>query len=604
MKKLCFNAIYIWLCLLVCNNNLIAQTLAPLIMSTGSPDHVANLPSGYINSAMIDYSPNCPSSSPCAATHQQLKVIASQITYGYYPITQVFVDDGYDTISFFVNGAGADVIVGNDINNTSNYKIGIVYSVPSIPENMIGAPFALNSCYGLNNIYLEVWTVAFVGAGLGTLALSSTGPILISTNKHTSNEFPHIDILTDYFNMATTSTTIGGLPICDTFVITWTDNYHDLPWTYMGGGLCLSSFTTPPNIIGSPDTVNLFGVNHYLASLASPTGGIYRNNHHAPSTSTVQNADVALVQRHVGIGKHTVAYFTYTDNSNHLFEDEIDFDVASNSSRKFIASNMFAMPRIDAIDNYHYNNSSGPIYNFDYLIVDNDINTGIVWETPGFMGSLSTTTLLNGWATPLFDQMPSVTCGAGNYNVGFYHPDGVNEYITAPPTNWNAASYIGLSPIIYYATNNTPVSAAPLYQNIISLSSTCNNDNTFSWSNPPEIFSCWNNMGNVYYKEAPDVFGWKNAHPTAVANHNTLKEWTIYPTPAKNYLNLLKPAQIENANYVINDISGKEMSAGLLAEENNTINISNLSAGVYFISITQMGNGNAKEVKHFKFEKE
>lgn len=71
-------------------------------------------------------------------------------------------------------------------------------------------------------------------------------------------------------------------------------------------------------------------------------------------------------------------------------------------------------------------------------------------------------------------------------------------------------------------------------------------------------------------------------------------EFSIYPTLAQSEI-WVKDARQANATYRILDITGKEVKIGKL-ETNNSINVSNLNAGVYLMSIDGMGNA-AKFIK-------
>ena len=76
-----------------------------------------------------------------------------------------------------------------------------------------------------------------------------------------------------------------------------------------------------------------------------------------------------------------------------------------------------------------------------------------------------------------------------------------------------------------------------------------------------------------------------------IGQHDVAKqELKVYPNPAANMVNIVVE---ENVNCIIYNMSGQAVAKQALSAGNNTIDISNMKAGVYFISA---GNSNAKLV--------
>ena len=93
------------------------------------------------------------------------------------------------------------------------------------------------------------------------------------------------------------------------------------------------------------------------------------------------------------------------------------------------------------------------------------------------------------------------------------------------------------------------------------------------------------------YKGVPNNIG---------VDENFLATMRVYPNPAKEILNINLGENNNTAlNYRIIDITGKTLVEGALTETTQTVNISGLSQGVYFISIANDNGG----VKTMKFNK-
>jgi hypothetical protein len=569
MKKQIFkSSLFLLLFCIIFN---ITKAQGPIsITNAYQSDRSSTLPEGYINSAMIDYSPNC--TGPCSA-NMQLIAITSQFIGGSSPMTKLYLDDGVSSFDITFPGAGADVVIGNYMAFTNEYLVGVIYSLPSIAPCSPGG----------NDIFLDVYRVAYVGTG--SLYSSLKSSTLISTTGSASI-FPHIDIIADYYTYL--SNNIGGLPACYQFVATYTSNVQTITNVYMGAGLCVISPHTNPE----------FGINYLWGDLANPAASLPTINSYPAFVAAPYYADVAAVQRFQGLTSipNTVAYVTYTDINGDLWEDEYNFTSPMPPSRKYLGNNMDIMPRIDAIDNINENNFYATIPpNFDYVIVDND-NSGSVIVTPGYRTALAAPTTYGGWIPSCLDESPVVSCGPKNYNIGYYHPDGFNDYVTSPSLDWNSSFYTGIPPINYYQVNK--LGAFPTYISM-SLSNTCNNDLTLGYYNPPQILSCWNN-GIVFFKEAGDVTLWKPNNTASVQNVKENKDWNVFPNPATSVINIFRPDAKSSYTYSINDLSGKTLLLGAISNDIEQVNITNLSSGLYIIKIYSNSEDNKKVVVAIK----
>jgi pimeloyl-ACP methyl ester carboxylesterase len=76
-----------------------------------------------------------------------------------------------------------------------------------------------------------------------------------------------------------------------------------------------------------------------------------------------------------------------------------------------------------------------------------------------------------------------------------------------------------------------------------------------------------------------------------------IEQWTIYPNPTKGLVNLYVETLIGKGSIVITDLYGKTVKTQNLSMGTNTVNIANLSKGMYFVStITNEGKTTKKLV--------
>jgi len=337
-----------------------------------------------------------------------------------------------------------------------------------------------------------------------------------------------------------------------------------------------------------------YGVNLYLGSLNSIGSPQVINGIPTPNPSYW--ADVCAVQR--APSGAVVAYFTYTDDLNEWYKDEWEFGSLPSSLPVSLGSSMDIYPRIDAIDDYTYNNdpSSPPTTNFDWVAVNNTTG-GVARLQPGYPYpySLPAYLALGGWSPFVADLLPVVSCGSQTYTVAYDHPNAFNSFLTAPGLDWTISIYPTSSPASYTRVNfSTAVGALTP-----AISSTCNNDGTFGYANNPQILACWDN-GTVFYKDERNVTSWKPGGNTGVNSKLINKTWLVSPNPATDQLTITVPANTENASYKICDITGREILRADISGSNEKADIGCLVNGMYILHIYEAEN----EVKTMKFVKE
>jgi hypothetical protein len=69
---------------------------------------------------------------------------------------------------------------------------------------------------------------------------------------------------------------------------------------------------------------------------------------------------------------------------------------------------------------------------------------------------------------------------------------------------------------------------------------------------------------------------------TLSINENSIKQFKLYPNPATDYFRI---SNIEKANVVITDVTGKVVLQTEGVDENSIINVSNLNSGIYLVNI-------------------
>jgi hypothetical protein len=69
---------------------------------------------------------------------------------------------------------------------------------------------------------------------------------------------------------------------------------------------------------------------------------------------------------------------------------------------------------------------------------------------------------------------------------------------------------------------------------------------------------------------------------TLSINENSIKQFKLYPNPSTDYFRI---SNIEKANVVITDVTGKVVLQTEGVDENSLINVSNLNSGIYLVNI-------------------
>lgn len=105
---------------------------------------------------------------------------------------------------------------------------------------------------------------------------------------------------------------------------------------------------------------------------------------------------------------------------------------------------------------------------------------------------------------------------------------------------------------------------------------------------PPGTYTIVANayLDNNYINSATDPNSLVVAPCTVTSlEENSISNFTIYPNPANNFINLELPEGYRSSlNYRILDLKGSELMSGITNKSSN-IDVSNLASGVYFVKI-------------------
>jgi len=81
------------------------------------------------------------------------------------------------------------------------------------------------------------------------------------------------------------------------------------------------------------------------------------------------------------------------------------------------------------------------------------------------------------------------------------------------------------------------------------------------------------------------VFTSKTIGSVLAVNDNRLLQFSMFPNPSDNYVTLQLPSDVDKVQVSVFDYLGKALLQKSISSNNNTLDISNLSAGIYFVRI-------------------
>ncbi len=512
----------------------------------------------------------------------------------------LYVDDnrGLGAIGFSIDPTPG-LILHPDVAICDNFSL-----YPWIYTNSFFLPVVFNKG---GTIYLALpyrFNVGTVPPGVG--GLTWPNPIQVSPTG-TAIGAPHIDVESQY-----SSLTPWGMPTCDKVTITWADAGGIQAWS--------GSINQIAGLYPSIPT-NLFSM------------GVYQT---IATTNVPRDPDVAMVERIDAAGNfHDVAIFAFLETSTSPYtvikyaEWDINTGAVTTSYPLGSYSLMdYGTPRIDAIDDYRYNDPLGP---HAYYMIVSATTFGIpgLWAINNLTGGSSVDVLnVNLFLFAITTAYnPTVACGpiscggsiaTGSYGYTIQHYSaGANNDYFAEQIDWNTG--VPLPTRITYQVPLNPVTG-----NTNAIASTCNENGTTG--NPQYLFSSWDDgTANIWtklpqtcpfsYKQeaspvvtsytreqiANGIYQFKpNKVPAATAGYS--QTWEVSPNPARDYILLTAPGDFQYKDacqYNITDITGRELLHSTLIQPTEQINIGKYPAGLYLLHIQQAGK-EAKTIKVIK----
>ena len=90
-----------------------------------------------------------------------------------------------------------------------------------------------------------------------------------------------------------------------------------------------------------------------------------------------------------------------------------------------------------------------------------------------------------------------------------------------------------------------------------------------------------------------------SSNTTSIQETIEKENFKVYPNPASNQINIQSNFRFKAADYIVTDLLGKTILSGKIFNENTTIEIENLSKGMYLLNV----GGDVKK-QTFKIVKE
>ncbi|MBQ7490251.1 MAG: S8 family serine peptidase [Bacteroidales bacterium] len=107
-------------------------------------------------------------------------------------------------------------------------------------------------------------------------------------------------------------------------------------------------------------------------------------------------------------------------------------------------------------------------------------------------------------------------------------------------------------------------------------------------------WSAMSGQGSWGLNIALAIFPYVCGTGVGIEDETSVGEFAIFPNPATDLLYVVLPEGTQNQNLTIFDLSGKAIMSQMLNDTNTTINVGNLSSGIYFVKV---GNNTKKFVK-------
>ncbi|MSQ78912.1 MAG: T9SS type A sorting domain-containing protein [Flavobacteriaceae bacterium] len=93
-------------------------------------------------------------------------------------------------------------------------------------------------------------------------------------------------------------------------------------------------------------------------------------------------------------------------------------------------------------------------------------------------------------------------------------------------------------------------------------------------------------MNDILYSLPPLIINWPSGDIfTSIIEPESELLVSLFPNPAQNQINIKVTAQLHGSNYSVYDLTGKAVINGKIYSENTTVELSDLSTGIYLFSV-------------------
>lgn len=457
-----------------------------------------------------------------------------------------------------------DIVIGNDLNNTSNYIVGIIY------ENAAGCGSGSEIAAGL---YYDRWAVYWDGSG----AIQDS--LLERDTLYTYGDYnPHIAILAEYDNPMPSGPS-AGMPTCNRVVL----SYSEIACTgfYAQFHIHRSSLNTFPYAdtfmnVGGWETVGDVA----LTQVQDPLTGIVKNVLMVAKCYKVQNGSAPY------LSNPGQQYLTYS---------QYDLTTVNGpaTTSAFLDSGQYSLPRLTAINDYNNNNQG-----IAHWAVASQKRSNIpmgdqAWVFTGPAATINGCTALDA-SYPYFHDSSTIfntidiSSGPGlQYTVQY---STINTWLPVPPIKTPPPPRIPV-----FVAQSITLSGDRADSNYCKVPFTHNNGvGSHTLASAPNtgssnsLFTCWQYLSDsLFIKSTFAPVSFKTAGIINVGNNAA---WKIFPNPANSILTINCAGTLSHNSYTITDMTGRLVASDAILTNNTQLDVRGLSPGIYTVTIYSANN--------------
>ncbi len=463
---------------------------------------------------------------------------------------------GQTTGTITCAGAGGtqhhpDIVIGGD--NTNTY-VAVVYQ---------------NTNAGVNNIYMELYTITNIGTNTA-LGYTTCSPSVIQvTNTGTAYD-PHIDLANEIVGTNTYVT-------ADEFAIAWEDDICQMllaPNT-RGARACAGSLIAYATCAT--------GANFTYSSCLNVVTGAQR--------SGGQQVDIALNKQN----NQYIAQFVFADANfgwGNLYLGKWDITTATLTKGLPIdnpGAGNIEYPRIDVLDQIvpagdidketvyrYYNSLTWDVMSVNQLYGGPPFDNASAYYNTGTGASNNSKPVVAAGTQDADDQTFSIAyANSGDNNVWLNSVEW-NSGLLTEIANPGDKDYYNVNYNTGYAADD-PVAISNDY---IYATGAIYTD---------KVFTCWYNTNTSKIDcKATSTFtpGFKSARAERIKVDDGL---SVYPIPTKDRLYIQSGNKLAK-HYIISDVLGRTLMEGPVNNKTEELNIAKLAKGLYLLNITNADN--------------